>query len=341
MRSADQRRTIRIPVPEERRYAELRVGRRTIPARLLNESSGGFAVQLDRDSSVTSGQSLILGTASGWCRVRVIYLQRSSDGLYVGMQRLGDLPADWNKWMSVRIWPFHRLRIPLPGLGWSHCVFGGLAVCGAVLVVAFWNVLGFGGTPRWINRTGEIPMLGGRTFASSSGVSSSASSTRTESASSSSGRVQHAEGAPLGRHGWFERQLDQRSKDTSRSLRDVRSSSPKVSLDLPVDLRGLGEQVQDWTEIVNFSTDELPDASLLLSPDVEKQLQITPEQRAEILSIVRASNEAAEAVYGNATDARSSLVRFQVAEVRKAASERAVAILSAWQKMQLKSLRKR
>lgn len=341
MRSADQRQSVRLPVPPEREYAELRVGRRTIPARLLNQSSGGFAVQLDRNSPVTIGQAFVLRTAAGWYRVRVVYLQQNDEGRYVGMQQLGDLPADWHNGMSLRIWPFHRLRVPLPSLGWSHCVFGGLMICGAVLAFAFWDSLGLGNTPGWIKRGGEMPLLGGGAVSAASEASSSPSNTRDGAGTSSSpGLVPHGEGALPGRRGWIERELDQTNQETGRLLRNLRKSASATSGDLSSGLRHVGERATDLAESVNFTSDELPDASLLLSPGIEKELQITLEQRTEILAIVREGNEAAEVVYDNSSDRRSPLVRFQVSQVRKAASERAVSVLTAAQKKQLKSLRK-
>ena len=341
MRSADQRQSVRLPVPPEREYAELRIGRRTIPARLLNQSSGGFAIQLDHDALVSTGQTLVLGTAMGWCRVRVAYLQRNDDGLYVGLRRLGDVPADWKNWTSIRIWPFHRLRVPLPGLGWSHCVFGGLIICGAVLAFAFWDSLDLGNTPGWIKRGSEMPLLGGSTASAPSDVSSNPSDTRDGAGTSSSpGLVPHGEGALPGRRGWIEREVDHAGQETGRFLFKLRKSAAATSGDLSADLRHVGERATDLAASVNFTSEELPDASLLLSPGIEKQLQITSEQRTEILAIVREGNEAAEAVYDNSIDSRSPSIRFQVSQVRKAASERAVSVLTAAQKKQLKTLRK-
>lgn len=83
----------------------------------------------------------------------------------------------------------------------------------------------------------------------------------------------------------------------------------------------------------------LPDASELISPEIEKRLGITPEQHAEILSIIRVSNDAVQEVYRHAQDESSPLVRVQVGRLRRVASEQAKAVLTLRQQQQLGSLR--
>src|SRR5690349_21148714 len=90
MSGVEQRQSIRLPVPEELDEAVLRIGRRTIIAQLLDASSGGFGVRVDDKAGLFSGQTLILGSGNGWCRVRVAHLRSDEEGIYVGLERVGD-----------------------------------------------------------------------------------------------------------------------------------------------------------------------------------------------------------------------------------------------------------
>jgi Thioredoxin-like len=71
------------------------------PARLVNLSSDGFRVDLDQqsievdeESIVEVGDIVLMATASGFHRVRVVNVARGDGMLQLGLQRLQDLPAN-------------------------------------------------------------------------------------------------------------------------------------------------------------------------------------------------------------------------------------------------------
>ena len=328
MVSADQQRSVRMSVPQARDVAVLRIGRRSVPAQILNESCGGFGMRVERDTVLFVGQSLVLGWVGGWSQVCVAFLRTEEQGLYVGLERLGDLPMDWAKHNLGGLWIFDRLRIPLPSLGWSPSITGGLIVCGFALAVVIWGLL---------PKRDRFPWAFSETkFTSSSSKTSEAIS----GFGSSSGSLDDGGRSRKVPFGSVKRWGEERIEEAGGLLGDAGSTFSKRLPNRSSDLRRAGEEVEKWGHLLDPASARLPDASVLLSPEVKQQLGITAEQRAEILSIVRVSNDAAQQLYLNARDGSSPLVRMQVGRVRRAASEQSMAVLTPQQRQQLGSLRK-
>jgi hypothetical protein len=63
------------------------------PARLVNQSSDGFRLDLDEESIVEVGDVVLMATSNGFHRVRVMNVARENGTLQLGLQRLEDLPA--------------------------------------------------------------------------------------------------------------------------------------------------------------------------------------------------------------------------------------------------------
>ena len=78
----DDRKSCRNPVPEARQPCELNIGDNLIPALLMDESRGGFAVMIDRLEGVKSGKRAKLRTDAGWVNVRIIYIKKAAPPAY-------------------------------------------------------------------------------------------------------------------------------------------------------------------------------------------------------------------------------------------------------------------
>jgi hypothetical protein len=74
----DDRKSSRNPVPKSRRACELKVGGDLLPAVLVDESAGGFAVLIDRVEGLKSGKRAEFHTDMGWCKVRIVYIKKSA-----------------------------------------------------------------------------------------------------------------------------------------------------------------------------------------------------------------------------------------------------------------------
>ena len=73
---ADRRESFRCPVADSRQGCVLQVGDNSLPARLLDESAGGFSVLVESPLGLALdvGQTAELGNDSGWFRVRVMHV---------------------------------------------------------------------------------------------------------------------------------------------------------------------------------------------------------------------------------------------------------------------------
>jgi hypothetical protein len=74
----DERKSCRFQVPEGRQSCELKVGASLLPAMLVDESKGGFAVLIERLEGLKSGKKVALRTDLGWCKVRIIYVRKAA-----------------------------------------------------------------------------------------------------------------------------------------------------------------------------------------------------------------------------------------------------------------------
>ncbi len=74
----EDRKSPRYPVPEARQACELRVGADLLPALLIDESSGGFAILISDLEGLKPGKRIRLHTDMGWYKVRVVYVNRAA-----------------------------------------------------------------------------------------------------------------------------------------------------------------------------------------------------------------------------------------------------------------------
>jgi uncharacterized protein YbcI len=73
--SKRHRKAERLIVPLERQSCHLKVGDHILPASLVNESRGGFAVWTDRVDCLKIGETIGLHTDQGWFPVRIVYFR--------------------------------------------------------------------------------------------------------------------------------------------------------------------------------------------------------------------------------------------------------------------------
>lgn len=72
----DDRKSCRNVVPQARQSCELKTASNVLPALLVNESQGGFAVLIDGLDGIKIGKKVELHTDMGWFTVRVIYASK-------------------------------------------------------------------------------------------------------------------------------------------------------------------------------------------------------------------------------------------------------------------------
>jgi hypothetical protein len=76
MLGRDQRKSSRQPVKGPQQPCELKVGSHVLPALLVNESHGGFAVMVESADGLKTGRKVQLRTTAGWVSVRIVYLNK-------------------------------------------------------------------------------------------------------------------------------------------------------------------------------------------------------------------------------------------------------------------------
>jgi len=149
---ADKRKAFRCQIADMPQEAALNLGRTKVPAQLINESAGGFAVRVEQDPGVEVDQVVRLRTGGGCFEVRVAHIteelrDETDDGsaeasFVVGLERRKDLEV----WDNVensdgrRSRPFLRRFIP-SGTTVVVVLVGTLLVCVVFSIAAFASLL--------------------------------------------------------------------------------------------------------------------------------------------------------------------------------------------------------
>jgi hypothetical protein len=329
MSSADQRRSIRLPVSLEQASAVLRIGRRSTAGTMVNESAGGFAVRVAGDSAITVRQVLLLGVSSGWSRARVTYAQRDENGLVLGLQRLSDVQPEFEDSSGSGLWIFDRLRMRRPVSDWSWYLGGVLVVCGVTLAATIWQVVSASDPSNVVLKANDH---GGLHRAVPGGAPTTIRTGNHSSATAESNALTERVGGSLRA---VESWLAGRARDAGKWLSGVRGAATAF----PSSASESTHQVENWSRQVRQSWDQWQDEVVLLLPQVADELQLTSDQRTRIEAIVHDSRQTVQQVYRNAQDKSSPEVWREIERVRKEAGELALAQLTPQQQEQLAALR--
>jgi hypothetical protein len=100
----DQRKSFRCAVVADRRFCELKIGETVSPAKLVDESAGGFSVLVQFPTAPATDQPIEIHTVGGWYHARIVHVQESkpeddeaSEGtdsgtwFRLGLHRLGEV----------------------------------------------------------------------------------------------------------------------------------------------------------------------------------------------------------------------------------------------------------
>lgn len=94
-----KRKAVRVPVPQERAPATLRVGESRIAAELIDESATGFgaAVSAADAGLLHKDQTVLIGTETGWFEGRIANTSAFDGLVVVGIERLRELTETWEE----------------------------------------------------------------------------------------------------------------------------------------------------------------------------------------------------------------------------------------------------
>ncbi len=86
--SEERRQSYRYRFEDGDRWVMLRIQRREFPARLLDESAGGFSVGIDGAAPVHVGDVVVVNASDLWCEARVVHQETTEQGMRLGLERL-------------------------------------------------------------------------------------------------------------------------------------------------------------------------------------------------------------------------------------------------------------
>lgn len=262
----DQRQSFRCRVNDGRTECWLKVGSQTISARLLDESTGGFAVQIDEPGGLNSGDTALLLTDAGWFSVRVVSIVEqpaepdAAPTYRLGLLRLSD--ATPYQTPSISLWAgMRRFRLaPWMPTNRLLIVFAILLTSGTVLTALYLT------KTRW-----PVTIFDNAEKASSSQADWD-SQTPTDPFRRKS-RPSHASPA-------------------SASFDDSPFDSPPPFGRNPVRRRSLPSAGSLSERAMHDSVRRMAGATALTMPEVIQRLQLTDLQQSQIRQLVDQASEA-------------------------------------------------
>jgi hypothetical protein len=137
----DQRQSYRYPAQTGREEATIRRGGKTLPAKLVEESAGGIALEVAKDVKLVALEQIEVGIYSGWYVARVIHTRPAEKGIRVGLQRIVALSSGTSEPRSSR-----SGRSAGGGMGKFAMLFVGAAalLAGVGLTTFFGDFFGVG-----------------------------------------------------------------------------------------------------------------------------------------------------------------------------------------------------
>lgn len=167
----NQRRTYRIPVADTYQEAELRFRARSLPARLFNESAGGFGGVVCDAADLQVNETIELATAVGRFLVRVAYIEpiildqgdsAETAGYRIGFERLEGFASEpqkaENKWAADRK---ERRSYSIAAIAGSVLL---VALAGAVVSHFFENLWTDGGAKAQASAGAAVPLAASPAF---------------------------------------------------------------------------------------------------------------------------------------------------------------------------------
>jgi hypothetical protein len=74
----EERKSVRVLVPQARRACQLKVGSSVLPALMVDRSASGFAVLIDCLDGLKAGKKVELNTDAGHFKVRIVYINKAA-----------------------------------------------------------------------------------------------------------------------------------------------------------------------------------------------------------------------------------------------------------------------
>jgi hypothetical protein len=307
MSSSDQRRASRFGVLTEHERATLRWKRSTYLVRLVDQSAGGFNVQLEGPIDIETGQTASFYWTGGGCEVRVANKSKENDFVRLGLERMRDLEAAGHREPWSSIW-FRRPLVRLPPADWSYGIVGFLVIVGFGLIVTNAKIR----PPRVPSSILQMPLLGGSKS--------------------------------------FEPSVPQ-ALVPQPSRNDTGAFSPVPKLDLPKKFmtgilprtagQSRAERVPrfDGPALSDRQSGQVDDNSLALAlPMFINGLHVSEKQRRQLEALTMSTREAVKGVDRRRDEIGTKRAMEEIKSINRAASHKALSLLSAEQAEQLRAL---
>jgi len=316
----EQRQSVRCAVADVRRQSTFITKAGAMPAVLLDESAGGFAVALGQSPPLKVGDMAALQTDTGLYQVRVANIRMTElpedvavanypQAWYrVGLVRLGEVPPEEPR-VSFSLGDLST-HGPLWYSNTGVLVFAGLLLTAVAVVVAAWLAL----SGRYVRPVADAPISG-------------TTKQWTEPAAKATPAIEDiSDGQGFGPPPDFER-VDSRF-------------NPMRWLSRPHHKEPSTKSTTDTKEAVLVAVRRLPGATAMVLPDVAEELKLTEEQRRQIQELVDAVIEAIRMLDLQAAEqqlSREEIVRRRQ-ELHAAARQKALELLTPEQQIHWEKL---
>ena len=302
----NQRTSFRCTVAESRQDCILRIGQRALPAKLIDESVGGFAILVDELAGLENEQTAELATDAGSFTVRIVHISkvtptdiniaadRETPCFRLGLVRLGETGLPQEPKASILA---GSLRFNLGQFNSLSGIIVVVGILGTTLLVA--------APMGWISGAWHAAQFGAKQF-----MQDKDQQAESHSQESLPGQLRSATGdSPF---------------PAQRS--DVRQKSSAFG-----DGNGHASQSAFSTSKSNRYL-RLPGATPLVLPEVVEKLQLTADQQSRIRDLADATSKAMRSLDTQLRGQQRRHITEQREELLKQAREEALKVLTKEQR---------
>ncbi len=337
MRAQDQRRASRFGVPLEHEAAELRYAGVSHAARLVDQSAGGFALQLECDIDIDRNATAALNWTGGCCQVRVISRIDEPNFIRLGVERMAELDSVQSLDEEPSLWSLWRERLPRGESNYTYCILGMLLLGGIALSALIWQM-----APHDSNLVVRAPTADAVDTVDVAAATKAVRKRALKSIDDASAWLQGVglsttfkeASLPRGGRHW----AAIHAQAVGLAVRSIIGSLAGLPGDArhasSVAKRAASATVDTIREAADFGADTL----MLTLPQFMDLLELTPRQHKQLDALLKATHQATQELQQRGRELGTQKTLQEIAAVRKRAAEQVAEILSPAQSERLRSL---
>lgn len=345
MSTYNQRRALRLPVAVDHEEALLRWQDIDYPVRVMDQSAGGFGIQVECDIDIDAEQRAWLVWGDEFSYVRIVNRVNEGNFVRLSLERMNDSDSSLDGEPETNPWSVHDDEHRSPGWNSSQVVMGMVVLLGFVLAAAAWQWM-----PRAQTATLRAPTIAENKHTKD--AEAAAAEARHRAAKSLQQFAGHWRGEAVSRaiessklprpaRTWATKQMQVVQGFTSGILRFLAGApvnSRKVTTAVEHTVAQTAETATHAVAVVNRVVSSGNESIVNALPRFMDMLSLNDRQRRELGVVLDSARQATAEVHRQVKEIGTQQAMQEIAEIRQSAADSIIKLLSPDQAEKLRSL---